>query len=318
MYINEREMQQTSITIVDSQFISSTYPPLQTHGLMELSMNQAGSEYHTKLLVENIIISDKRSARINFVLCGATVSIYLPQIFDVKPNTHTCTCNCSSALKFHHATFQDILWIVMYSDNIIVETMSLILSNALFQNATFHRLSNFQVVLHNTIFQDGSHLSLNNITIQGLFLYQRNTDELNLMIYSRMMIDKNAHVIIANNYLPFSDSPVTAFYSTITVLQNTTIVFKNNTGKLSGGLLLHVKSTVIFRGPCSIVFEYNRGGRGGALALYGLSILEFDGSSSIKFIHNHAGVVGGAIFVQDYDYLLHYVSEVGPTYNHFF
>lgn len=315
MYIEEREMQYTSIMIVDSQFIGTTDPSLQSYGLMELNMNQEGSEYSIKLLVENVT-RDRKSGNINFILCGVTTSFYLPSTVRFKPNSHTCTCNSTSTLKLYHATFQDIVLWMMYSGN-RVNIVSLVLSNALFQNTSFWRHGDFHVVLHNTIFQDGSHLYAHNTTIQGLFLYQRNIHEIQLLIYSRLTIDKNAYVIIANNYLPFSSAPLTAFDTTITVLQNTTIVFKNNTGKLSGGLLLHTKSLMIFRGPCSITFENNRGGRGGALALFGQSVLIFEGSSSLNFIQNHASIVGGAIFVQDDDYLLHFASETS-TYQHFF
>ena len=124
-------------------------------------------------------------------------------------------------------------------------------------------------------------------------------------------------LMIANNYMPHDDAPITTFYSKITVLCNTTMIFKNNTGKVSGGMLLHSKSRMIFRGSSSIIFKNNRGSRGGALALYSLSALVFDGPCSLNFIQNYASVTGGAVYVQDDEYLLH-ISPTLSGYSPFF
>ena len=74
-----------------------------------------------------------------------------------------------------------------------------------------------------------------------------------------------------------------------------------------------------FRGNTSITFTNNSGDRGGALALLGLSTLVFEGCTIINFIQNRAkpSVVGGAIFIQDNDYIINFYSDLS-TYSHFF
>jgi hypothetical protein len=302
MYIEEREMQYTNITIVNSK-LAGPGDPLPAHGLTKFKMTQEGSEYFVKILVKNIVLTDVKAGSINFVLCGIRCAYYLQGIFRFKQNMHTCEHATTNGIKLSDATFQDSLLSLFNSED---AASLIIISNVLFQNASLLKSLDLHLILHNTIFQEGSSLSMGNMTIQGLFLYQRNRAEIWLSTGRRdVIVDRNAHVIIADNYMPHNDAPFTLFYSEVIVLQNSTIIFKNNTGKLSGGLLLHYKSWITFRGSSSITFENNRGSRGGALALYGLSYLVFNGPCSLNFIQNHATVVGGAVFVQDDDYLLH-------------
>ena len=314
MYIEEREMQYTNITIVDSYFTGpADLQTLQSYGLMELKMAQEGSEYFVKMLVDNVV-RDARVGDITFILCEIRCVYNLQGIFNFMQNTHTCEHTTSKMIKLSDAIFQDSR-LSLYNEKVAA---SLMISNALFQNASLDKSCNFHLVLHNTIIRDGNFWSSGNMTVQGSFLYQRNTFDIELFTNQcNLIIDENTHMIIADNHMPHRDAPFTVFFATVLVLQNSTIIFKNNTGKMSGGLLLHSKSTMIFRGSSSITFDNNRGSRGGALALYRLSLLNFDGPCTLNFIQNRASFAGGAIFVEDDDYLL----QTTPTlsvYNHFY
>ena len=311
MYIEERELHYINITVIDSQLQAGL--PLQSYdpGLVKLSMNQEGTEYFIKILIKNVA-TDNRSGGMKFILCGAAVLFNIPDNLAFEKNIHTCSCECEvpTIITVKDAAFRHTFLMLNSAD------ISVILSNASFHNTSLYTTYDFHMILHNTTFQDNSSLttSLVNSTIQGLFLYQRNTVGIGLR--TNLIIDESAHVIIADNYIPHGDAPFTIFYATVIVLQNSTIVFKNNTGKMSGGLLLHTKSSVNFRGPSSTTFENNSGSRGGALALYGLSTLIFDGPCNLNFIQNHASITGGAVFVQDDDYLL-YISPTESGYSPF-
>ena len=303
MYIEEREVQYTSITIINSELTGpddSDPLPALAYGLAKLKMTQEGADYFVKIMVKNVV-ADTRGGSIDFVLCGIRCTYNLLTL-SFKQEMHTCEHVTKNVIILSDATFQDSLLSLSNSE----EAASLILSNVLFQNASLFKSYDFHLILHNAIFQDGSHWSVDNMTIQGLLLYQRNTNDISLSFsYNNVILDRNAHVVIADNYMPHKDAPFTLYFAEVIVLHNSTIIFKNNTGKLSGGLLLHSKSRITFRGSSSITFENNRGSRGGALALYGLSVLKFNGSCSLIFIQNHATIDGGAIFVQDDDYLLY-------------
>ena len=297
MYIEEREMQYTNITIINSELTGPDSDPRPAYGLAKLKMTQEGSDYFVKILVKNIVADSKRG-NIDFVLCGIRCAYNLIKLSFMQ-NMHTCEHVTTNVITLSDVTFQDSLLSLFNSE----DAASLIFYNVLFHNASLFKFYDFHLILHNAIFQEGSFWSMGNMTIQGLFLYQRNTAGISLS--TNIILDRNAHVIITDNYMPHRDAPFTLYFAEVTVLQNSTILFKNNTGKLSGGLLLHSKSRVTFRGSSSITFENNRGSRGGALALYGLSVLKFNGPCSLNFIQNHATIVGGAVFVQDDDYLLY-------------
>ena len=87
------------------------------------------------------------------------------------------------------------------------------------------------------------------------------------------------------------------------------MIFENNTGYQCGGITL-VNSIIRLENNTHMSFLYNTGKRGGAMAFYALSRLLFvKGVSNLTFINNHASIVGGAIFVQDYDYIVILYSD---------
>ena len=112
------------------------------------------------------------------------------------------------------------------------------------------------------------------------------------------------------------DAPLVSLRSNL-IIEESEIIFENNIGRRSGGILL-LKSNVTFMGISSTIkFHNNSGSRGGALALYGLSIiLLILKSTNMKFLGNHASIVGGAIFVEDSDYV-HHISVADKVYSVF-
>ena len=71
-----------------------------------------------------------------------------------------------------------------------------------------------------------------------------------------------------------------------------------------GGLTLK-NSSITFKGfgIHNMIFIQNTGKRGGAMAFYAMSkLIPIKEKTNLTFMHNHAAIIGGAIFVQDYDY----------------
>ena len=89
---------------------------------------------------------------------------------------------------------------------------------------------------------------------------------------------------------------------------NSHVVFKNNYGSVCGGIIGTEKSQLQFRNNLTVDFESNNEGQqGGALSLNRKSVLRFNTSVSnlkteLHFTSNEAQN-GGAIFVQDKDYV---------------
>ena len=167
------------------------------------------------------------------------------------------------------------------------------------------------IVLNNAVFQD-NHNAIRikkncKVHIKGALTYQRNLLGLNFITQSNITIDENSILHFKHNNIRTSESPFYSFDSNIEILANSSITFENNTGAQSGGMTL-VNSFVAFKGSSRLTFSHNSGKRGGAMAFYGRSQLKVHGGiTNLTFVQNHATVVGGAIFVQDSDY----VTEFG-------
>ena len=147
-----------------------------------------------------------------------------------------------------------------------------------------------------------------NLRIQGQFIYQQNHGSVVLLGLNKVAI-YNATVIIRQNKA-FHYAPLFVTSSGIDI-QNSFIDIRNNTGPEGGGLVL-ANSTLIFTaGDSLVMFLYNTGQRGGAMALYQRSQLLFYGGMTIfTFVQNHARARGGAIYVQDADYVRYnYINQ---------
>ena len=86
-------------------------------------------------------------------------------------------------------------------------------------------------------------------------------------------------------------------------IQNSSFTFSNNSATLSGGLTFVGTETRI-DGSFQAFFANNEGGSGGAMAFYDESYIEiFAENVLIKLHHNKAMNKGGAIFIEDSDYI---------------
>ena len=145
----------------------------------------------------------------------------------------------------------------------------------------------------------------------GYFSYERNRGSQMVIKRSEVFIDGGSSLRFSHNSL-LPESPLYCIKSNITMISDSSMQFFNNTGIESGGVTL-VNSWIRLKRDTRMTFVQNTGKRGGAMAFYALSqLLPIGGQISLTFIHNYASIVGGAIFVQDYDYryLLNYYKFV--------
>ena len=149
----------------------------------------------------------------------------------------------------------------------------------------------------------------------GYFSYQNNRGSLlfqnNSVIfetYSRMLFRHNNQTL---------ESPLYSINSNIKMLSGSSLIIENNTGYQSGGLTLE-NSIIRLEGNTHVLFLHNTGKRGGAMAFYALSQLVFTKEhSNLIFIGNHATIVGGAIYVHDYDFIYRQHSRTESRYHKF-
>ena len=146
------------------------------------------------------------------------------------------------------------------------------------------------------------HIKDSVVAVRGYFLYQRNTRVQMAFIRSKITLGTNSTFSFRHNsHLP--ESPLYCAESHIIMMSGSHMNFSNNTGHESGGLTL-LNSNITFKGDTHhMIFVHNTGKRGGAMAFYALSkLIPVKGQTNITFIYNHASIVGGAIYVQDYEY----------------
>ena len=197
-----------NISIVNSE-LTGPDDPLSASRLTKLTMTQEGSEYFVKILIKNLT-RDERTRSIAFVLCGIRCTYSLLGILTFVRSKHTCEHATTNMIKLSDATFHDSRLSLYNSE----EAASLIISNVLFRNASFYKSCDFHLILHNATFQDdGSFWSMGNMTIQGLFVYQRCIVGIRLSTkFCSLIIDKNAHVMLIDNNMPYRDAPFTVFF----------------------------------------------------------------------------------------------------------
>lgn len=197
------------------------------------------------------------------------------------------------------------------------EFVEVFLSNACFQNTCVY-ITIPLVIFENAIFQDNpcGLVLQSKFIIRGSFIHKNNKGGIQIPSIENVLI-RYSQLFIADNYLPNVDAPLVSLRSNL-IIEESEIIFENNIGRRSGGILL-LKSNVTFMGISSTIkFHNNSGSRGGALALHGLSIiLLILKSTNMKFLGNHASIVGGAIFVEDSDYV-HHISVADKVYSVFY
>ena len=204
------------------------------------------------------------------------------------------------------------------SDN---EKSMIVVSNVQIQGSHHPiELINIKMVLHNTRIENNFgkfQLILQAVVlqVQGLNVFQQNyggfqlvphDDDGNIDNGCTLSINSGSKVIIKDNIITDQDvgSVLYARNSGINVDDNTTIVLDGNIGVVSGGITL-INSTISIEGKSEAIFSRNIGTTGGAIAFFSHSELRlFDTSVHMYFIENHANKFGGAIFVNDNDYII--------------
>ena len=141
------------------------------------------------------------------------------------------------------------------------------------------------------------------VNVEGTLSFLRNKLEFMIEKQTNVIVHKNGNFIFGHNNVHKGESPFFCIDSKIRFLANSLIIFENNTGSQSGGITF-VNTNIMFKGGSHLVFISNRGKRGGAMAFYYHSHMLFKrGITNLTFTSNHASIVGGAIYVQDSDYI---------------
>ena len=216
--------------------------------------------------------------------------------------------------------------------------------NQLLQNTILADIYRYQMVLSNIIIENdtGTQYSLfaaeaprlivSNVTIRGttdnvvikncnalLRGYQENHGSVLLLGQNKIVMESITMIVMQNTAVLYAPVFITGSYIEI---QNSSISITNNSGSKGGGIILF-NSTVTFKGNSQINFLHNSGANGGAMTFYQKAALVFRSeTTNFTFIGNHANRRGGAIFVQDEDYVEYdYIRKItrfeyGNFYDH--
>ena len=191
------------------------------------------------------------------------------------------------------------------------DNYTVVLSNIMIKNShTRHEpleIKNIKNITLCNVTVINSHIRVyiqhSNVHLMGDFMYHKNSGAVQITEQTSVSVHRNSNISFKHNYIHNSESPFYCTNSEITVLFNSFVTFENNTGQQCGGITL-IHSFLKFMGSSHVDFLDNNGRRGGAMALYQESQIVFSkGVTNLTFIRNDASVVGGAIFVQDFDYL---------------
>ena len=182
--------------------------------------------------------------------------------------------------------------------------------------------------------KEHSEIKLCNNYVQGVLvgLYERSNLtmlESKLIFFNNtseqggIMVLEDAHSSFLNSEITFEnntseqiDSWEASYVSSCTTLLlqqssvasflQSVVVFRYNSASISGGITL-INSHLILQNS-SAFYEYNQGGDGGAMTFYQKSYIVARGKTNFEtihlhFYHNKAVKRGGAIFVEDLDYM---------------
>ena len=281
------------------------------------------TKFKTKLVLKHVsLVENERNLHFEFTLCNEWSSISISHLKSIQTNNdpnlsfkpvYSKKCNSKTQTNF----IIDSAKVVggetyIYggkiqgrrgNHNLIIRNFSL--SKCLLFITRIKR-----VVLTNIVIQNadtgsfrGMHIESSVVVFRGLFLYQRNKRSQMALKNSKITLDTNSTFIFRlNSHLP--ESPLYCAEAHISMNSGSSMLFNNNTGYECGGLTLK-NSSITFKGSDThyMIFAHNAGKRGGAMAFYALSkLMPIKGQTNLTFMHNYATIVGGAIFVQDYDY----------------
>ena len=287
-----------------------------------IAVNLFQTKFKTKLVLKNVnLLENERNLNFKFTLCNEWSSIEIYNLKSIQTNNEenlyfalVYSKRCNSDIWTNFITdradivggkfsIRSISQITMNNHNLILRNFSL--SKCLLLISQVER-----VVFENIVIQNadtgsfrGMYIESSVVVFRGLFLYQRNKWSQMAFKNSKITLDTNSTFMFRhNNHLP--ESPLYCTETHISMESGSSMLFNNNTGYECGGLTLK-NSSITFKGTKThhMIFIRNVGKRGGAMAFYALSkLMPTIGQTNLTFMHNHATIVGGAIFVQDYDY----------------
>jgi predicted outer membrane repeat protein len=164
-------------------------------------------------------------------------------------------------------------------------------------------------------------LMIPQLFIKGDFTFSRNAGGISIFTCSSgnsrggyVELSAGSKIVVDDNIIPsytyaIGGSAMNVKNSRITLFGGSSLTLNGNTGVKCGGILLQ-NSTMIFQGKGAVIhcnFSHNRGSSGGALAFYDKSSMIFYGNNTktrLYFIKNHASMYGGAIYVDDTNYIV--------------
>ena len=285
------------------------------------------TKFQTNLVLKNVnLIENERNLRFKFTLCNEWSSIYISHLKSIKtsndPNlsfepVYSKKCNSEPQTNFiidnaeivgGETHIKSKSQRTINNHNLIIRNFSL--SKCLLFITQVKRVMLKDILIQNTGSFKDMNIESSIVVFRGLFLYQSNKWSQMVFKKSKIILGINSNFVFRHNsHLP--ESPLYCTETHISMKSGSYMIFDNNSGCECGGLTL-TNSSITFLGPGihNMTFVKNTGKRGGAIAFYALSkLIPLRGQTNLTFMHNHATIVGGAIFVQDYDY-----TSRGMTY----
>jgi hypothetical protein len=321
-YDNDKNITAPSSVMVTNSSFSHAKRPHNFEGIVPqgITVYLYQTKFQTKLVFENVnVIENERNLRFKLTLCNEWSSIQIYNLKSVKTNNeknlyfeliYSKRCNSetqtniiidSAEVVGGETHFHSKSRTTENNHNLHIRNFNL--SKCLLFITQVKRVVFENIVIQNTESFKEMHIQSSIVAFRGLFLYQRNKRSQMNFKTSKIILGINSSFVFKHNsHLP--ESPLYCTETHISMKSGSSMLFNNNTGYECGGLTLK-NSNIKFKGPDlhNMVFVHNAGKRGGAMAFYALSkLIPIEGRTNLTFMHNHATIVGGAIFVQDYDY----------------
>ena len=178
--------------------------------------------------------------------------------------------------------------------------MEIINSELNFINNTCHLLPVVQHLGGHKFYTFMSMLMFKNNTVEDGGILNFNEVDLVMVTHTQVVFENNR---CHHNKADITTIGIMLLSQSSSKIENSSFMFLNNRALLSGGLTFVGTETRI-NSNFHAYFAYNEGGDGGAMAFYDESYIDVFGDNVlIKFYHNKAKNKGGAIFIEDSDYI---------------
>ena len=290
------------------------------------------TQFNVTVIVNNITLVKNQKYNLVFELDYHTSKVSIENITSVSADnkfgmwilsTSFSTDKCYSSsgapctvFKINHAHFRRggvLITNSGYRQNQLqhmsgIYRYQILLSNIIIENYTGSQYSLFvseapRVIVSNITIRnttDNVLIKNCNVLLRGYFVYQENHGSILLLGRNKIVMESITAIVMQNTAVLYAPVFITGSYIET---QNSSVSIVNNTGSDGGGVILF-NSTIAFEGNSQVNFLYNSGSRGGAMTFYLKSVLIFQsGATNLTFVGNHANKRGGAIFVQDEDYV---------------